>query len=163
MLLVASGCGDGSDDETQATVSEATTAATTTGSTPTKAEYIERADEICTAARGELEPLREEADAADQRGDFDALAEAIEQFVVIAERQLDELDALVEPVGDEEEIDAYLAGALETVNFLRSEGQAVANRNQQAAVALAQQAEASAERARRAASSYGFQVCGASG
>jgi len=102
--LVIAGCGD-DDDETTTTTTEAEPETTgANGEAPTKAEFIEAADEICQT---EDEELADEALAQYPEGPpigEDAAAFAEDIVIPNLQSQHDKIAALTPPAGEEEAV-----------------------------------------------------------
>ncbi len=73
---------------------------------PTKAAWISQADQICAQTAEDLTAAGRGLDFNDQQVSDEFVADVI---VPTTQRQLDQIDELVPPEGDEDEIDAILA------------------------------------------------------
>lgn len=141
MALVA-GCGS-SDDSTE-TVEETVAL--------TKAEFIEQGDQICEQAEkdseSEAEEFAEENDFELEKASEEQLEEAIAEVLVPAlDRQVEELDALAAPEGDEEQVEAIVV-ALEDASADVADDPSQAFEGEPL------------KEASKLAKEYGFEVCG---
>jgi hypothetical protein len=140
LVLLVAGCGGG-DETTDETV------------TLTKAEFIEQGDAICQegndSSEKEAEEFAEENDFTLEKASKEQLEEAVgEVLVANLNGQLEDLEALGAPEGDEEQVDEIfvsLEGAIEEIDedpSLVFKGEVL-------------------EEPGELAKDYGFKVCGA--
>jgi hypothetical protein len=119
---VAAGCGGDDDKGTATTTGGATTTgASVGGAPPTKAEFIATADGICQATNARIAAaatkLRESATKSGTIPVPQVTKFLTQTSLPAYDEQLDKLNALVAPKGDEQVVDGYvaaLAGAIDT-------------------------------------------------
>lgn len=140
LAAIAAGCGSSDDDSTEVTVSL------------TRAEFIERGDQICKQAEedseAEAEEFAEENDFTLENASEEQLEEAIDAVLVPAlDRQVEEIEALGAPEGDEEKVEEIIV-ALEAASdeVAADPSRAFEGEPLKEATELAQD--------------YGFKVCG---
>ena len=101
-LPVASAAGCGGDEETSQTEAPA----------PTRQEFIAQADAICRSAEQDLNAQSRELGFYTPDGLDEEEAEFVEEEVIPNfQRQVDEIQALTPPPGDEKKIEAALSAA----------------------------------------------------
>jgi hypothetical protein len=126
----------------------------------TKAQYIERADDVCAAAQPAIDAAERAAEEAAKEGDLETAADRFAEGLTQSEREISELRAIEVPAGSEETLDRMYAGIEEANRLFRSSiarlriGQ-VAEFN-----AIGERARLAARDSRRIANRFGFQVCG---
>jgi hypothetical protein len=126
----------------------------------TKAEYIERADDVCAEAQPAIDAAERAAEEAANEGDLETAADRFAEGLAESEREIAELRALEVPAGSEETLDRMYAGIEEANRLFRASiarlrvGQ-VAEFN-----AVGERARLAARDSRRIANRFGFQVCG---
>jgi hypothetical protein len=112
--LIAAGCGGDDDDDTAAATP------TPGGEPPSKSEFIQEADAICSEGDQEIDQ------AAEQLGPGRPSDQELEQFttgtlVPGIQQQIDDLRALTPPAGDEEEISQFLDSAQQALDELEQD------------------------------------------
>ena len=102
--LIAAGCGgdDGNDDSTEGTGTGGT-------ETLTKAEFIAQADAICKESNKQIEKAGKEIGESSSAAEVDAFA--ADTVAPAIQSQLDGIEALGAPTGDEAQITAILDAA----------------------------------------------------
>jgi len=101
--LIAAGCGDGNDDESSDTGTDAATA-------PTKAEFVAEANEVCKQGNAELEAAGEETfKGKPTQADLEAFV--TDTLVPNVQGQIDDIRALGIPEGDEAVVNGFLDDA----------------------------------------------------
>lgn len=161
MALLAA-CG-GSNSSSSASSPTATTSA----SALTKAQFITRADAICTRANAKLKSQQNVINAAlkaDQANDTatnrQALGEAMNRGAQIASPLLDQLRALQPPASDRVVVAKYLSGVASQINLLQQFATAVENDDARGVKTISQQFAQGKASVRGLAQGYGFKVCG---
>jgi hypothetical protein len=137
--LVAAGCGDDDDDGEGG------------GDAPTKEEFIAEADQICSDGDAELEAAAEETFGQSDQPPSAAEQEqfAAESVIPNIQDQVDRIDELTPPEGDEDEIQAIVDAAQEDLDA----------GSEDPSLFTGQGGEPLAE-ASRLAQEYGLQACG---
>lgn len=144
LALAAIGAGCGSSDDSTETAEETVVLS--------KAEFIEQGDQICKEAEegseAEAEEFAEENDFVLENASEEQLEEAVAEVLVPAlDRQVEEIDALGAPEGDEEEVEAIVV-ALEDASAEVADDPSLAFEGEPL------------KEATRLADDYGFKVCG---
>lgn len=109
--LIAAGCGDDDDDGDDG------------GDAPTKEEFIAEADQICSDGDAEIEAAAEETFGQSDRPPTPEEQEAFASETVIPniEEQVNGVDELTPPEGDEDEIQAIVDAANEGLDAGRDD------------------------------------------
>lgn len=109
-LVPAAGCGGDSERE----------AAPATTATPTKSQFLERADEICLSYESQIEAAGDELFAGRRRPSAAESREfAAEVAIPKLREEIEAIRALGVPQGDEQPIEAILAAAARGVEQIR--------------------------------------------
>jgi hypothetical protein len=141
--LALAGCGG--DDDTATTASGGAEAGGASGPALTKDQFIAQADAICAAGDRTIE----EAIEALGRGGEPSPAD-LHQFSIIAvpaiQQEVDAIEALPPPEGDEDEVEAILAAVQKGIDEIRSDPTSI-------------ESDPLAE-ADRLAEDYGLEQCG---
>lgn len=154
LALLAGGCdSDDSGDGAQDTGGEQTA----TSERLSKAEAIERGDEICAEYRERREEIER---ASEGTSDTDEQAELVRELAVEAESVADQLDELAVPPEDEAVSDNYITIAREQIVLVRRAADALEDGDLADANALVESGQETAARLRGIAQGYGFKVCG---
>lgn len=140
LAALVAGCGGG-DETTDETV------------TLTKAEFIKQGDAICKEANEEneteAEEFAEENDFTLEKASEEQLEEAVAEVLVPSlNQQVEELDALGAPEGDEEQVEEIVVSLEDVAGEIEDDPSLVFE-------------EKTLEKPAKLASSYGFKVCGA--
>ena len=140
MSLIAAGCGDDDDDGDGG------------GDAPTKEEFIAEADQVCSDGDAEIEAAAEETFGQSNQPPTPAEQEqfASEQVIPNIEEQVDGVDELTPPEGDEDEIQAIVDAANEGLDAGRDDP----------SLFTEQAGEDPLAEASRLAQDYGLKVCG---
>ncbi len=137
--LIAAGCGGGGNDDAS---SETGTEAS---ADLTKAEFITEADAICQQGGDQIDAAGQALGKNPTPAETEAFA--ADTIVPNVQNQIDQVDALVPPAADQEQVDAILAAAQEGVDMIKSDPSlAVSGDPLSVANKLAQE--------------YGLKVCG---
>ncbi len=137
--LIAAGCGsDGNDDASSSTGTEASAALT-------KAEFVTQADAICQQGNDELDAATASFDKNTSQAEFEAFA--TDTLAPNVQSQVDQIDALVPPAADQEQVDAILSAAQDGVDQIKADPGALENGDPLA-------------KANKLAADYGLKVCG---
>lgn len=139
LAALVAGCG-GSDDTTDETV------------TLTKAEFIKQGDAICKEANEEneteAEEFAEENDFKLEKASKGQLEEAVAEVLVPSlNKQVEELDALGAPEGDEEQVEEIIVSLEDVAAEVEDDSSLVFE-------------EKTLEKPSQLANAYGFEVCG---
>lgn len=135
----------------------------------TRAQYITRADQICTQVRRELADGGERVAALARRaaqGKVDPetyyreSARLTEASADAAGDAVDELEALPRPDSRRDALERYLVATRQQVEYLADQADALADRDQAQIAKLNAVTARTGERVRAAARDYGFKVCG---
>ena len=118
-----------------------------------KAEYVRRADAICGKYERRLDAIPEPRELRD-------VPDFIERGIPLARDEVEELEELRPPEGDEEEVERLLAQVKETIAALERLGDAAAARDVAAAEEAAARVEEAGDRAAKLAREYGLDECG---
>jgi hypothetical protein len=157
VVALIGGCGGGDDEpatERQSTGGEAQRTA------PTKAEFIEQADEICAEAKRKLAPVSRAGDAKNERGDIEGAAGELRKAVRIADEQLNKLRGLTPPEADRAVLAKYFDTIAEQKGLIRRIADALEEGDEEQATALASELDEGQQRAQGLAQGYGFKECG---
>jgi hypothetical protein len=127
---------------------------------PTKAAYVERADDICAEARPRIDSSQQAAAAFAKQGDFEAAAESFEEGIEASEREVAALRELTPPPGSEALLDRMYAGIEKANRFFRGSLDDLRFGDVPAFNAIGARARLAARGSRRIATSFGFEVCG---
>lgn len=150
-VALIAGCGGGDSDEGAAPSSK------TTEKRISKAEYIQRGDDLCREFRKTSDPverqIRETSDPSEQAGLLRRVADAFD-------RALKGFDALPKPRGDEDVLTRYLDTARENVVLVRRAADDLDEGKADEATSLLQNAVDASNKAEGIAQGYGFKVCG---
>ncbi len=148
--LAFAGCGD--DDKSEGD-----------GGAPTKATYIEQADELCRKTNDEGRKLNAEVQKFLAGGDVSALkaaAPGLDEAHALGERSLAEFKRIPRPAGDEQQLDKMFAAYDAQVAMLGKLADAARSGNGQAfRTQLLEQTSAVAN-SHGQAQAYGFEECG---
>jgi hypothetical protein len=157
--LGVAGCGSSSS---QTATSNATTSATSTKSTTTKAQFVGRAEAICSRLSAEEKPLKasqeslKEASAATAQRAFVSLAEKVVKLSRAAEGQL---RAIPPPPGESAAIDQLLAVYREEATDVSNIAYFLSHQESSAGEAAAQALKRSVTGIVATARSYGMKDC----
>ena len=100
VAFLIAGCGS-SDDST-----------TDSGSTVTKADFVKQGQAICAAGNKEIEEGFKEILPSGKKPSEDQIAEAMETVLIPSvKKQLGEIEEIGAPEGEDEAVDAFIAGA----------------------------------------------------
>lgn len=141
LVLTTAGCGGGSGDDSAA-------------SSPSKAEFIKKADAICSQAAKQTAAEFAAYAKKNQLSEGQKLkpsqyAEIGETILIPAlKRQIAEIEALGAPEGDEDVITSFIAAVNEAIQKAEAEPKA------------AQSPEKLLAKADKLVANYGFKVCG---
>jgi len=128
-----------------------------TATGPTKAGFIEKADQVCKRYRkrtAELErQLKSTSDSARQAAILQRLADESEGVV-------DAFDELGVPPGDAEVLGQYKKTGREQIGLVRRAAEALADGDTATASTLIKSGQETGGRQRGIAQGYGFKVCG---
>jgi hypothetical protein len=138
--LIAAGCGDDDDDGDDG------------GDAPTKTEFIAEADQICSDGDAEIEAAAEETFGQSDQPPAPAEQERFASETVIPniEEQVNGVDELTPPEGDEDQIQALVDAAREGIERGKEDP----------SLFLEQGGEDPLAEASRIAQEYGFKACG---
>ncbi|MFI4985493.1 MAG: hypothetical protein ACHP93_04140 [Solirubrobacterales bacterium] len=145
-LLVLAGCGGSSG--------------------PSKAQYVAKADAICTTAHTQTAPLIQQVTAAGASlasgGAPSArrLATVVRRLHDVAASGLARLRALRQPSGDHAAIERFLAPLASVVDAIGQAATALGSGQAPQALGLLQQVQPVAQQVTSAAQTYGLQQCG---
>lgn len=144
LVLLVAGCGGG-DETTDETGNETVTL--------TKAEFIKQGDAICkegnAASEKEAEEFAKDNDFNLEKASEEQLEEAISEVLVAnLNRQVEEIDALGAPEGDEDQVEEIITSLEGAVAEIEDDPKVVFQNN-----VLKEPGELAKE--------YGFKVCGA--
>jgi len=139
LAALVAGCGGG-DDTTDETV------------TLTKAEFIKQGDAICKEANEEneteAEEFAEENDFTLEKASEEQLEEAVAEVLVPSlNKQVEELDALGAPEGDEDQVEEIVVSLEDVAGEIEDDPSAVFD-------------EKTLQKPSQLAKAYGFKVCG---
>lgn len=139
LAALVGGCGGG-DDTTDETV------------TLTKAEFIKQGDAICKEANeeneSEAEEFAEENDFTLEKASKEQLEEAVAEVLVPSlNKQVEELDALGAPAGDEDQVEEIIVSLEDVAGEVEDDPGLVFE-------------EKTLEKPSQLANAYGFKVCG---
>ena len=144
-LIAFAGCGDDDGDASD---------------DPTKAEYIERGDEICQRLYEQRDPLQFEAARAGIAKDTERAAAALQNAADVTENRIAELDQLPKPPADTATLDELIERGETTAKSGQAAAEAVRADDQKALQASAKAGGLATARFNKAAIEYGFLVCG---
>jgi hypothetical protein len=150
IAAAASGCGGGGDDSG----SSSGDGDDATAASISKAEFIKETDAICTQGGKRTQAkfvafLEEKAIPEGQEPSTEQVEEIGTKIMAPAlEEQAEEVRQLGFPAGDEEQIEAFLAGVEEAIEKIEEEPK------------LAKSADKLLTKAHQAIAGYGFKVCG---
>ena len=160
-LVSVAGCGGGSS------TSPGSTAETSAGGgEPTKAEFIEQADAICTSNHGDTDSLEKEAAEIEKSANPESpknllrLADILREASESAESEYQELRELEPPAADEATVDAMFSKAEEGKTFALEAAEALEEGETSKFSELLKKAEPVDTSAKGMAEGYGFKVCG---
>lgn len=144
LVMLVAGCGGG-DETTDETSGETVTL--------TKAEFIKQGDAICRdgndASEKEAEEFAEENDFDLEKASEEQLEEAVSEVLVSnLNRQVEELDALGAPEGDEDQVEEIIVSLEGVVGEIEDDPSVVFQ-------------DAVLKEPGELAQEYGFKVCGA--
>ena len=148
VVLATAGCG-GDDDDSDGSAS-----------TVSKAEFIQRADELCRDFRRKRDDLEAEADAT---SDTDRQAQIFRQLADEADATGDKFERLPVPAGDKAIIDRYISASRDQIDVVRRIADALDDRDPGAVATLLGSGERSGDEVQDIAQDYGFKVCGSEG
>lgn len=145
VILVVAGCGDGDKKSF--------------GATPTKAEYIEKADAICSDGKSQAKPVKDQLDALPADARVKDAVPAIEDGLRVTRETLKRLRAVQRPAEDRAALDSYFA-SLEKTDVAGEQLLAAAKTNDLAKVKQvgAGNPALKADR-KRLATQFGFKHC----
>lgn len=140
LAALVAGCGGGDDTTTDETV------------TLTKAEFIKQGDAICKEANeeneAEAEEFAEENGFTLEKASKDQLEEAVAEVLVPSlNQQMEELDALGAPEGDEDQVEEIIVSVEDAADEIEDDPGLVFE-------------EATLDKPNKLAKAYGFKVCG---
>lgn len=153
LIVTVLGGGCGGDDASSDGSSDTPSA----DKRPTKAEFIERADAICTKYRKRTDKLGEDGDSPSSAKEQ---AKVVRQLADEADSTLKEFEDLELPPGDNAPIEQYKELAREQIELVRRAGEALDDGKVQRATTLINSGDETAGRLRGIAQGYGFKVCG---
>lgn len=160
LALIAVGCGSGEDSSSGTGGGGGETSSDQTASL-SKAEFIKQADAVCSKGKKEVEAQfaaylkKNKIEGIGAKGEPRPEAEERKADVVLTigvpayRKQLEEIDALPAPAGDEATVEEFVSAAEEGVEVVEEEPKAVFDGTSKAF------AEAD-----KVAKGYGFKVCG---
>lgn len=162
IALIAVGCGGGSDSGSSSDSGGGSdTASSSDGAPLSKAAFIKQADAVCSKGKKEVEAefaaylKKEKIEGIGASGEPKAEAEERKADVVTTigvpayQKQVDEIDALAAPSGDEATVEEFVEAAEEGVEAVEEEPKAVFDGKSKAFV-----------KADKIGQDYGFKVCG---
>jgi hypothetical protein len=140
LAALVAGCGGGDETTDSATV------------TLTKTEFIKQGDAICKEANEEneteAEEFAEENDFTLEKASKDQLEEAVAEVLVPSlNQQVEELDALGAPKGDEDQVEEIIVSLEDATGEIEDDPSLVFE-------------EKTLEKPNQLAEAYGFKVCG---
>jgi hypothetical protein len=144
------GCG-GSGGETTETVTTDAVAAIS------KAQFIERADEVCGNVQEAFEPFEKELNEAEG---FPELEAALENVLPAVERARDRITSIPIPAENGTGAEAYASYVTKAVTLLEQLQEAAENEDRSALETYSEDLRVAGARAQGAAAAYGFKVCG---
>jgi hypothetical protein len=151
-VLAAAGCGGGDDSSSTTTPGATTISGTTTvtGAALSKDDFIKQADAICKASNDEVDAQAQQVFGG-QKPTTAQLTQFINNTLVpSAEDEINGIDALTPPAGDEDEVQAIIDAVNAAIDKVKADPQSVAASNNNGAFAEAD----------RLAVAYGLKVCG---
>jgi hypothetical protein len=125
----------------------------------TKAEFIKKADQVCTDFRDKSAELEQKANKI-PRNQLDRLAPVLRELSDAADETFDEFDDLQVPAGDEQTIDRYLAANRSQIDVIEKTADAFESGDLKAATKLISSGQDAGNRTQQIAQDYGFKVCG---
>ena len=161
--------GDDNGDTTAETAAaqggEDAISATEPGSS-SKAEFIEQADAICQSYKADQRDLEQRLSAwgetvSDKSPNLQEGADLLHESADLVEDELNELNQLTPPPGDQEMFDRYLSLGQQASAIFREVADEFDAANIAEAEALLDQAGSVADRGQSLVQGYGFEVCGA--
>lgn len=168
-LAVLAGCGSSSESSTP--TSEGATSAE---GSPSRAEFIARADALCAASKAKQAPLRRrvETEARRARAEEEAgggevsdatrreLALTLKRILAMAETGLSRVRSLEPPAADAEQLEPIFERTESAFDSSRAYGEALEGHEDARAQALAEKGNAETSETAVLAKRYGFRVCG---
>ena len=139
------------------------------GGSLTRAAFIRRADTICAEVRPvlaekgqEIAALARRAQTGDLKPDdyFAQSADLVEESAQAADGAVDQLEDLPRPEARREALERYLAATRDQVKYLMDQAVATRDGDQQEAARLNAVSNRTSQRVEKAATEYGFKVCG---
>lgn len=118
LLLVGGACG-GDDESDTTSADEIGTVTDEVSATPTKAEFIAEADQICRAGNDELDAEANKLGADPTQAQKESFASDV--LVPGVQDQIDSIRALGAPEGDEDEVEELLDEAQSGVDALEED------------------------------------------
>ncbi|MBA2545565.1 MAG: hypothetical protein H0V15_01690 [Solirubrobacterales bacterium] len=149
-LIPLAGCGGDGDAGDDSSVPESLT----------RAEYVERADQICQELYEQRNPLETQAAKAGIDGDSEAAAQIFENATEITRNRIDELEQLPLPAGQESALTDFIENARATIPPAEAALDAVRDENAKELDAASQRGLRATTRFNKSAIDFGFLVCG---
>jgi hypothetical protein len=153
------GCGGGGS-------SSSSSSSTASSSEPSKAEYIETADAVCTRYQGDTAPLREEAEEIEGSANPESpknlvrLAEILREADAIADKEYAALKEMEPPKADKALIDSMIGKAEYAETIGREGAEALEEGDLSKFSEILKQTAPLNSQAKAMAVGYGFKVCG---
>jgi len=145
------GCG-ASGDETTKTVTAEVTAPPIS-----RAQFIERADNVCGKVQEAFKPFERELSEAEG---FRELEDALENVLPPVEKARDQITAIPIPEQNGTGAEAYASYVTKAVALLEQLQEAAEDEDRSALETYSEDLRVAGARAQGAAAAYGFQVCG---
>lgn len=167
-LVALAGCGSSSGTSSSVTETRASGEAS-----PTKAEFIAKADSLCEASKAKQTPLRQKLAALARKareeeqsgngisgGTRVELARTLGRIVATAEASLSQVQALGLPKADAGQLDAIFQKTESAFEASLAYGEALENHEDAKAQATAEKGNTETRETAAMAKRYGFKVCG---
>ncbi len=126
----------------------------------TRAEYVERADQICQELYEQRDPLETQAAKAGIDGDSEAAAQIFENAADITRNRVDELEQLPLPADQESSLTTFIENAQATIPPAEAALDAIRDENAKELEAASQRGLRATIRFNKSAIDFGFLVCG---
>jgi len=130
---------------------------TASGTGPTKAGFIEKADQVCKRFRKRAAALEKQLEST---SDNARQAAILQRLADESEGVVDAFDELGVPPGDAEVIGQYKKTGREQIGLVRRAAEALADGDTATASTLIKSGQETGGRQRGIAQGYGFKVCG---
>lgn len=164
LLLAFAGCGGGGSDSSPSTTTQTETVTVESGQPLSKADFIARADAICSAAKEEVDGLdgeiQELSDSASSSSDLAKLAGLFRKAADSTQGEVDQIRDLEPPSADQEIINQMLSTVDAEISQINEAADAVENSDEDELNVLGTQIKTTAAKAKGIAQGYGFKVCG---